>query len=226
MGTHLDFSQCPSTLDEISQMHLKPYQAAVGSLNHAAVMICPDIAKAVQTVAQFSSNPGKHHWDAVIHIIRYLKTTRNWVLTLGDKSATIEVLGYCNADHANSPDHGHSISRYAMMLGNGCFSCSSKKQTATALSTGEAEYYATVHAGCEVNWVQQLLAELGFLPRTATTLHIDNTSSIHMIETPNQLTNRTNHINIAYHWICEELIYLLPQWLNGALLTQWDITRG
>ena len=101
-------------------MHLKPYQAAVGSLNHAAVMTHPDIAKAVQTVAQVSSNPGKHHWDAVIRIIRYLKTTWNWVLTLGGKSAAMEILGYCDADHANSPDHGRSISGYAMMLGNGC----------------------------------------------------------------------------------------------------------
>ena len=57
-------------------------------------------------------------------------------------------------------DHGHSIPGYAMMLGDGCFSWSSKKQTATALSTGEAEYYAIFHAGHEVNWIQQLLAKL------------------------------------------------------------------
>ena len=36
-------------------------------------------------------------------------------------------------------------------------------------------------------------------------LHIDNTSSIHMIETPDQVTNHTKHINIAYHWIHEEV---------------------
>ena len=27
-----------------------------------------------------------------------------------------------------------------------------------------------------------------------------------MIETPDQVTNRTKHINIAYHWICEEVL--------------------
>jgi len=26
-----------------------------------------------------------------------------------------------------------------------------------------------------------------------------------MIETPDQVTNHTKHINIAYHWICEEV---------------------
>ena len=76
MGTCLNLGQCPSTPQEIADMCLKPYQAAVGALNHAAVMTCPDISKAVQTVAQFSSNPGKHHWDAVICIIQYLRTTR------------------------------------------------------------------------------------------------------------------------------------------------------
>src|ERR1700728_4769468 len=205
MGTRLTQAQCPSTQEEITLMCSKPYQAAVGSLNHAAVMTCPDISKAVQTVAQFSSNPGKHHWDAVICIIQYLRTTRNWVLTLGGKSAAVQLLGYCDADHANSPDHGHSISGYAMMLGKGCFSWCSKKQTATALSTGEAEYYSVTHAGREVIWLRQLLAEIGFAPHIGTTLHIDNTSSIHMIETPDQVTNRTKHINIAYHWICEEV---------------------
>jgi len=153
MSTRLTQVQCPSTPEEIILMRSKPYQAAVGSLNHAAVMTHPEISKSVQTVAQFSSNPGKHHWDAVIRIVRYLKTTRNWVLTLGGKSAPMELIGYCDADRANSPDHGRSISGYAMVLGKGCFSWSSKKQTATALSTGEAEYYAVTHASHEVIWL-------------------------------------------------------------------------
>jgi hypothetical protein len=47
-----------------------------------------------------------------------------------------------------------------MMLGNGCFSWSSKKQTATVVSTCEAKYYATTHASHEILWLQQLLALL------------------------------------------------------------------
>ena len=57
----------------------------------------------------------------------------------------------------------------------------------------------------KLNWVQQLLAEIEFSSQTATTLCINNTSSIHMIETPDQFTNWTKHINIAYHWIHEEV---------------------
>ena len=80
-----------------------------------------------------------------------------------------------------------------------------KEATATELSTGEAEYYAATHTGQELIWLRQLLMEIGFAPQIATTLHINNTSGIYMIETSDQVTNHTKHINIVYHWIHEEV---------------------
>jgi hypothetical protein len=227
MGTRLSQSDCPKTPDEVAEMKDRPYQNAVGSCNHTAIFARPDIAKAVQTVAQFSSNPGKRHWNAVIRIIRYLKHTRDWVLTLGGKDQKVEIAGYCDADFANSPDHGRSISGYAMMLG-GCFSWSSKKQTATALSTGEAEYYAATHAGREVLWLRQLMSEMGFIPTSGTTLHIDNTSSIRMIDTPDQVTSRTKHINVSYHWIREEMQKqaILPEYIPSEKNVSDIFTKG
>jgi hypothetical protein len=201
MGTHLTQAQCPSKPEEITLMRSKPYQAAVGSLNHAAVMTHSDISKAVQTVAQFASNPGKHHWDAVIHIICYLKTTRNWVLTLGENlhlwnSLVIVMLTMPTLQIMITPfqDMQWYLAKAA-----------SPGHPSTALSTGEAEYYAVTHAGHKVIWLRQLLTEIGFAPHIGTTLHIDNTSSICMIETSDQVTNCTKHINIAYHWIHEEV---------------------
>jgi len=115
-----------------------------------------------------------------------------------------------------------------MVLGNGCFSWSSKKQTATALSTGEAEYYAATHAGREVLWLQQLLMEIGFAPKISTTLCVDNTSSIRMIETPDQVTNHTKHINIAYHWIHEEVQKqtILPEYVPSDKNLSDIFTKG
>jgi hypothetical protein len=49
------------------------------------------------------------------------------------------------------------------------------------------------------------MTEFGFPPSTATTLHIDNTLSIQMIDTPDQVTNCTKHINVMHHWICKEV---------------------
>ena len=82
-----------------------PYQNLVGTLNHAAVMTQPDIYKAVQSVAQFSSNPRIWHWNVALHIIKYLNTTKDWVLTLDGKleSKTPTFIAYSNTNHANHP---------------------------------------------------------------------------------------------------------------------------
>ena len=65
-------SQCPTTDEERTAMESIPYREAVGSLLWLANGTRPDIAYAVGQCARFLSNPGKAHWDAVKHIIRYL----------------------------------------------------------------------------------------------------------------------------------------------------------
>ncbi len=170
-------------------------------------MTHPDLAFPTHKVAQFMQNPGKAHWHAVQRIIRYAYTTRNNVLTLGGaspKPGVSPLYAYCNADFANEKDHACSVSGYALFYGNqGAFAWSAKKQTATALSTGEAEYYSGTHGGREVLWIHQFLCEIGFKESAPTPLKIDSTSAIHTIETPDQVSNRTKHINVAYHWIHE-----------------------
>ncbi|KAJ3472913.1 hypothetical protein NLI96_g13202 [Meripilus lineatus] len=188
-------------------MYRVPYQNAVGALNHAAVMTRPDIAFAVHRVAQYSSNPGPAHWEAVKRIFRYLKGTSDFQLTLGGQNVSSPpvISAYCDADFANNPDHARSVSGYALTIGRGCFSWSAKKQTATALSTGEAEYYAATHVGREILWVRELLKEIHFSPESPIPLHIDNASTIRIIENVDEVTARTKHIKIALHWLRESV---------------------
>ena len=117
MGTRLSTRDSPQTPTELNAMRSIPYQNLVGSLNHLAMMTRPDITKAVQTVSQFSSNPGMKHWNATLHIVKYLCTTKDWVLTLGGKleSKVPRFIAYSDADHANHADHGRSISGYAIL---------------------------------------------------------------------------------------------------------------
>lgn len=51
----------------------KYYQHIIGSLNHLAVYSCPDIAFAV--AIQFG--PTATHLNAAMHVLRYLKGTRD-----------------------------------------------------------------------------------------------------------------------------------------------------
>ena len=64
-STQLSRTQSPKSVSEKACMKHIPYQEVVGLLMHLAIGMRPDIAFAVSTVAQFSSDPGLTHWEAV-----------------------------------------------------------------------------------------------------------------------------------------------------------------
>ena len=181
-GVQLSAHNSPMTSDEIQTMKNIPYQNAIGALNHYMIMTRPDISLAIQKVSQFIAKLGSVHWIAVQCILHYLKGMYNHMLTVGGHiDVTNVITAYCDADHANSPDHSHSISGYVIFAGCSTIAWSAKKQMATAWSTAEAEYYTSVRAGQEIAWLCKLLAELGFLHMNTMMLNIDNTSAIWMI---------------------------------------------
>src|SRR6201999_4031098 len=52
-------------------------------INFIACCSRPDISNAVRTLASHASNPSKRAWIQLNNLAKYLKTTRDWVLTLG-----------------------------------------------------------------------------------------------------------------------------------------------
>ncbi|KDR64976.1 hypothetical protein GALMADRAFT_82453 [Galerina marginata CBS 339.88] len=209
-SSRLAKADSPSTPKERAEMRKIPYQEAVGSLMHIAVNTRPDIAFAVQQVAQFMSNPGQPHWKAVKRIIAYLKTTRDLTLTLGGRpssqSAASPLIAYSDSDHCNSRDHARSISGFGLFYGQGVFSWSAKKQTSTATSTGEAELYAGLRAGTEITWIRSFLFEIGLEQKSATTLKIDNNSAISMMDPPSNVRRLVKHVHISFYWIREAVL--------------------
>ena len=148
-------------------------------------MTQPDLSKVVQSVAQFSSNPGMKHWNMAINIVEYLNMMNDWVLILGGKlqSKTPTFIAYSDADHANHPDHGCSISSYRVLnvtqdgIG-GVHAWCLKKQTSTALSTHEAEYITSVNTSCKVVWQHKLYLELRFVQNLRTCFFTNNNSAL------------------------------------------------
>lgn len=197
----LSKADCPADgSEEMKDMRSVPYAEAVGSLMHPAIMTRPDITRSVQQVAQFMQNPGCTHWKAVQRIIHYLKGTSDFVLVLGGT----ESLAFCAFTDSNfvecPSDHGRSVSGAILSFGLGCFSWFTRKQTAVATSTGEAEYYAAGSCGREVIWFRQLLQQLGFMQSAPTTMFVDSTSALKNLNSP-QITNANKHIKIHRHWI-------------------------
>ena len=64
-------------------------------------MTRPDMAASVRTVAKFSDNPGKVHWNAVLQIIQYLLRERDLGFTFRcAKENDVQMSAYVDADHA------------------------------------------------------------------------------------------------------------------------------
>ena len=64
-------------------------------------------------------------------------------------------IAYSNVDHGGNPDNGKSTGGYAVQIGSGAMSWSSKLQPLVTLSTTEAEHISVVEAGKEILWMCQ-----------------------------------------------------------------------
>ncbi|GJU67500.1 putative ribonuclease H-like domain-containing protein [Tanacetum coccineum] len=84
-------------------------------------------------------------------------------------------------------------------LGNRLISWQCKKQTMVATSTTEVEYVAAASCCGQVLWIQNQLLDYGYNFMN-TMIHIDNNSTICIIENPVQ-HSKTKHIEIRHHFI-------------------------
>lgn len=91
------------------------YQRLVGKLIYLS-HTRPNIAYAVSVVSQFIHQPSKDHMEAVIQILRYLKSSPGKGL-LFSKNNHLRVHGYTNADWAGNITDRRSTSSYFMFVG-------------------------------------------------------------------------------------------------------------
>ena len=178
------------------------YAALIGSLMYLAIGTRPDIAFAVNKLAQFTQNPKPIHWTAVKRVFRYLKYTRTHRLTYGDDDDLLntDFNIFCDADWASDSSDRKSVSGYVIIMAGGAVSWSSKKQTSVALSTAEAEYVAATHVAKQALWQRSLFTELDFDIPTTSTIFTDNQAAISISHHP-EFHARTKHIDIVYHFL-------------------------
>ncbi|OIS98281.1 putative mitochondrial protein [Nicotiana attenuata] len=134
------------------------YRRLVGKFNYLTVTR-PDISYRVSVVSQFMDSPCDSHWDAVVRILRYIKSVPGKGLLFEDRGHE-QIVGYTDADWAGSPSDRRSTSGYCVLVGGNLVSWKSKKQNVVARSSAKAEYRAMAMATCELVWVKQLLKEL------------------------------------------------------------------
>ncbi|XP_062087593.1 secreted RxLR effector protein 161-like, partial [Humulus lupulus] len=146
-GVYLSKKQSPQTPQEEEEMKQIPYASAVGSLMYAMLCTRPDICYAVGVVSRYQSNPGRQHWAAVKHILKYLRRTKDYMLVYSGGS--LDPIGYTDSDFQTDVDDRKSTSGMVFTLGGGAVIWRSVKQSAISDSTMEAEYIAASEAAKE-----------------------------------------------------------------------------
>ncbi|RVW42968.1 Retrovirus-related Pol polyprotein from transposon RE2 [Vitis vinifera] len=178
------------------------YRRLVGKLNYLTITR-PDISFPVSVVSQFLQSPCDSHWDAVIRILRYIKSTPGQGVLYENRGHT-QVVGYTDADWAGSPTDRRSTSGYCVFIGGNLISWKSKKQDVVARSSAEAEYRAMALATCELIWLRHLLQELRFGNDEQMKLICDNQAALHIASNP-VFHERTKHIEVDCHFIREKI---------------------
>ncbi|GJT52132.1 hypothetical protein Tco_0978289 [Tanacetum coccineum] len=130
--------------------------------------------------------------------LRYIKGTTHLGLWY-PKGTGIETVVYADSNHAGDYVDRKSTSGICMFVGCCLTSWFSKKQTALAISTTEAEYVSAGKACQQALWMKQALIDYD-VRLDDVPIMCDNKGAIDLSKNPVQ-HSRTKHIEIRHHFL-------------------------
>jgi hypothetical protein len=184
---------CHKNEAEIEEMKSHPFRSVLGRLLYITMATRPDILFAVISLSRFANNPGKIHWELMLHIVRYLNTTKEMGLLYKYKSNDLVMTAHTDAAFNADPDRGRSILGHCIDL-NGCvwFWNSSMSKTIPQ-NAQHAEIVAGSKCLSNTKWVSYLLDHMGLEYCKPIPFHTDSQSKIATMENP-QITRNSRHI--------------------------------
>ena len=112
-----------------------------------------------------------------------------------------ELVDFVDSDFAGGRDKRRSLTGYLFSIRGCAVNWKLILQATVALSTMEAEYMALAEAIKEAIWLKSLFTELS-QEQDDFVVHCDSQSTIHLSK-DQMFHERTKHIDVRYHFICE-----------------------
>ncbi|KAK6128802.1 hypothetical protein DH2020_037438 [Rehmannia glutinosa] len=159
----------------------------------------PDITYSVQQLSQFVTSPRSDHWEAALHLVKYLKGTP-YLGLFYSATSSFDLTAFSDADWGSCPDTRKSLTGYCLFLGSSLISWKMKKQNTVSHSSAETEYRALGTTVCELQWVSFIAADLHICVSTPIPLWCDNKAALHIVENP-VFHERTKHLDIDCHLV-------------------------
>ncbi|GAA0167119.1 transmembrane signal receptor [Lithospermum erythrorhizon] len=100
---------------------------------------CPDLSYAIQVLSQFLHEPRQDHWQAALHVVKYLKGCPSQRILLGLDS-DLHLTSWYDFDWASCPLTRRSVSGWIVFFGSSPVSWKTKKQVIVSRSSTEAKY--------------------------------------------------------------------------------------
>jgi hypothetical protein len=183
-------------------MRDKPFCSLLGVLIWGACGTQPDISFACGALGRVQNNPTPYHWDLLIGVCRYIRSTMDYGIRykLKPKNGSLKMVSYVDSDWAGCIDSRRSTSGYVFFMGNSPVSWSSKRQAFVALSSTAAEYVALAHGAQQAMWMRSWLDEV-YLPQDGPmNIYGDNLGSLSLTETMKHHC-LSKHLDIRCHFI-------------------------
>ncbi|MBW0527999.1 hypothetical protein O181_067714 [Austropuccinia psidii MF-1] len=190
----------------------KEYLRRIGILLYIAQGSRPDISYAVNYLARFSIGPTVEHWDALRHLIGYLRFTHDKGIFISKSTAS---LMRCYVDANWGGEASRSTHGYILFHGTNPIAWQSKRQATVAASTAQAEYLALSFTAKESLWISHLFAPILKIP--TPTLLSDNKTAIG-IANDTVSRKQTRHLIREFNVINEYVV-------RGKIMLEWISTK-
>ena len=195
--TKEDVSTSDEQVEKLTREYNIHYRACIGSLIYL-LSTRVHLSFAIHKLAKFSANPGKVHFEGLVHFFRYIRDNKTlglkYYADLNDapvtdllRQANIKtknhLVAFSDSSWQDFPDTGRSTGAYTIFYQGGTIDHGTHVPGPVAQSSAEIEYNAACTAGMALSHFIMLVHELlnedpDMVPKEAPLIVLDSKSSM------------------------------------------------